>query len=430
MIHTLSRVLFFVLTVSLVLFGNTQIGFTQKATSPPNPIIIGVPTSMGHPSGRVTLQSVKLAAEEINAKGGVVVKGTKRPLEVVSIDTRETDPGIPIHDALAAVEKLILEKKPHAICVGAYRSEVLLASMDLIAKYKIPYLCSIAVTPKFEEVVASDAKYRYAFRVCGAANHAVAGLSNVLDFLKKEFGFNKLYIVLEDILWAQGLSVAVQNVAKTSGWEVVGADGFPWGASEFSSSLAKIKDQKVQVIVPFFTYPESIALPKQARAMNVPSIFAGAMTAVDSEEAWETTKGEVEGVVSWIWEAGQIPVKAIPKSVHYNKTFGERWGIKARKELMGHCPGPSYDTVYIVASAIERAGTLDADALVAALEKTDIRGSVGRIRFNKTHQVIYGSDPNEAAVGVAYQWKKPGIRVPVFPSTIAEGKIELPPQLK
>jgi hypothetical protein len=42
-------------------------------------VLIGVPTSMGYPSGRVTLQSVNLAAEEINAKGGVVVKGAKRP---------------------------------------------------------------------------------------------------------------------------------------------------------------------------------------------------------------------------------------------------------------------------------------------------------------------------------------------------------------
>jgi hypothetical protein len=41
--------------------------------------------------------------------GGVSVGGVKRPFEVVSIDIREREPGIPIHDALAAVEKLILE---------------------------------------------------------------------------------------------------------------------------------------------------------------------------------------------------------------------------------------------------------------------------------------------------------------------------------
>ena len=41
--------------------------------------------------------------------GRVSVGGVKRPFEVVSIDTREHEPGIPVHDALAVVEKLILE---------------------------------------------------------------------------------------------------------------------------------------------------------------------------------------------------------------------------------------------------------------------------------------------------------------------------------
>ena len=78
---------------------------------------------------------------------------TKHLLKAYSIDTREHEPGIPVHDALTAAEKLILERKPHAIALGNFRSEVLLSSMDLMSKYKLPYICSIAMTPLFQKKI-------------------------------------------------------------------------------------------------------------------------------------------------------------------------------------------------------------------------------------------------------------------------------------
>jgi branched-chain amino acid transport system substrate-binding protein len=120
----------------------------------------------------------------------------------------------------------------------------------------------------------------------------------------------------------------------------------------------------------------------------------------------------------------------VPKSVEFNRNFGTKWGEKSRMQLSGHGPGPSYDAVYIMADAITRAGSLDPDAIVDALEKTDMNGVIGRIKFAKDHQVVFGVDPNEAALGAAFQWRKPGIRVPVFPELVAEDKIQLPPYMK
>jgi branched-chain amino acid transport system substrate-binding protein len=54
-------------------------------------------------------------------------------------------------------------------------------------------------------------------------------------------------------------------------------------------------------------------------------------------------------------------------------------------------------------------------------------GAIGHITFGKDHQVIYGLDPKTTALGAVFQWKD-GERVPVFPPTVAEGKIELPGQ--
>ena len=129
------------------------------------PIVIGVPTSLGFLEGKEGLFAVNMAVDEINAKGGVMVGGEKRFFKVESIDIRDAAPGVPVPEALLGMEKLILEKKPTALLVGPFRSEALLAGMDLIAKYKVPLLGSIAMSPASEAKIQEDPeKFKYVFR--------------------------------------------------------------------------------------------------------------------------------------------------------------------------------------------------------------------------------------------------------------------------
>jgi branched-chain amino acid transport system substrate-binding protein len=251
-----------------------------------------------------------------------------------------------------------------------------------------------------------------------------------MGFLAKEFGFNKAYLVVQDTLWAQATGKGLNAWYEKNNWQVGGFDAYPLGASDFSSTLIKVRAKKAQVIVPIFDMPQSGILLKQARAMKMPALMCGFISPVAPGDAWKVFEGEVDGMVNFLFEIGPIAVKAVPKSVEFNKNFGKRWGEKAQVQLSGHGPGPSYDSVYIMADAITRAGSLDPDAIVGALETTDMEGVVGRIKFAKDHQVVYGTDPKESALGCAFQWRKPGVRVPVFPELVAEDKIQLPSSMK
>jgi branched-chain amino acid transport system substrate-binding protein len=71
------------------------------------PIVIGAPLSTAFLYGWDAERGIKLAVDEINAAGGVNVGGKKRPFKVEVIDTRDLEPGVPVADALLAVEKLI-----------------------------------------------------------------------------------------------------------------------------------------------------------------------------------------------------------------------------------------------------------------------------------------------------------------------------------
>jgi len=398
---------------------------------PGDPIVIGVPTALGSIEGRDGWMAIQMARDEINAKGGVLVGKTKHKIEVYSIDTREHEPGIPVHDALTAAEKLILEKKPHAIALGNFRSEVLLSSMDLMSKYKLPYVCCIAMTPIFQKKILEEYdKYKYCFRNCLNAPQLAMYLGGVMGFIRKQFAFSKAYIIVQDTLWAQATGKGLDKWYKENGWDVAGFDAYALGSSDFSPSLIKVRAQKAQVIVPIFDMPQSGILLKQARAMQIPALPAGFISPISCENAWKVFEGEVDGFINMIYEVGPIPVKAVPKSVTFNENYGKKWGEKARTELSGHGPGPSYDSIYILANAFERAKTVEPDAVVKALEQTDMMGAIGRIRFGKDHQAVFGFDPKETALGVGFQWVKPGKRVVVYPDVVAEAKIQLPPYMK
>lgn len=403
---------------------------TEKKAAEVKPVVIGVPTALGSIEGADSLRAVELAVEEVNKNGGVSVAGEKRPLKIVSIDTREHEPGLPVHDALAAVEKLITQEKPNAMLVGSFRSEVLLSAMDLIAKYKIPNIVTIAMSPKFEEKLLTNYdSYKYNFRMGFNAPYLVGYIADTMDYVAKEHGYKKAYLINQDVLWAEGTTAGLKKVLEAKGWEIIGKDAYATGASDFSSSLTKAKDGGAQVIVPIFDMPQSGILLKQARSMKVPALMLGYISPASTENAWKTFEGEVDGFINFVYEVGPIAVGAVPKSVAFNENYGKKFGEEIKSKLSGHGPGPAYDSVYALVAAIEKAGSLDADAIVAALEKTDMEGAIGRIKFNDKHQVVYGYDPKETAIGTAFQWVD-GKRVPVFPEAAAEAKIVLPAYMK
>jgi branched-chain amino acid transport system substrate-binding protein len=98
--------------------------FSVVSVQAADPIIIGVPTSLGFLEGAEGLNSVQMAVEEINAKGGVAIKGEKHLLKVEAIDIRDAAPGVPVPEALLGIEKLILEKKIKAIVLAPFRSDL------------------------------------------------------------------------------------------------------------------------------------------------------------------------------------------------------------------------------------------------------------------------------------------------------------------
>jgi branched-chain amino acid transport system substrate-binding protein len=250
-----------------------------------------------------------------------------------------------------------------------------------------------------------------------------------MALINKEFGFNKVYVMHQDVAWARATADLVKNMYfDKTGWEVLGVEAYPTGTSDFSSALMKARNNGAQVIMPIFDMPQSGILVKQWKSMKIPALMAGFISPLAGSDAWKTFDGKIGGAMNSIFELGSaIDSASVPKSVEFYNKYKQTYGKSLQA---GHGPAPSYESVYILAEAIERAGSLDPDAIVTEVKKTDRVGVMGRIKYDDGHQAIFGSDPNETAVGCFFQWTEDGKRKIVFPESIAEAKIKLPPGLK
>lgn len=391
-------------------------------------IVVGAATTLTSLEGRESLNAARLAVEEINRSGGVNLGGGKRLFKLEIMDIADAVPGTPPEIAVARFERFVVEKDLDAVLVGFFRSEALLAGMDAIARLRIPVLGTIAMTAASEDMVMRSREYRHVFRLGLNSKYLVEYLIGIMKFLKERYGLDRVYVMNQDVAWARAtVSMMIKLYLEGSGWEVLGLDVYPSGASDFSRGLRRAKRNRAQVLLPVFDMPESEILVKQWNKVGADMLLSGFISPMVGPGAWSKFEGSISGALNVVFELGNAPSQAYPPSAWFYEAYQRRYG-KAIEA--GHGPAPAYESVFVLAEAIERAGTLEPDALAAELEKTDRRGAMGRIRFHRGHQVIYGRNPEEESLACVIQWTKDGARRVVYPQSIAEGEIELPSTLK
>jgi len=414
---------YFSLVVLFVVFCVPFLGVAQE-----KPIILGAPLSTAFLYGWDAERGIKLAVDEINAAGGVNVGGKKRLLKAEVIDTRDLEPGVPVADALLAVEKLILEKKADFIVGGPVRSEAALAAMDLLSKHKkVSILTTGVLTPAYSKRIAENYnKYKYCFRNSSEVPVMMGDFMAMLDDLQKTHGFNKAYIMVQDVAHARAGGEYMKKALTEKKWEVIDMKIYPTGTTDYSQGLIDSGKKGAQILFLWMDMPESAALLQQWSNMKLKSLPMGFMNAAEQPGFWKATGGKGEYMVVNLVNGGNSPAKITPWTMKFVDAYKKKWGL----EPEGYGTSSSYMAVYQYKDAIEKAKTTDPDAVITALENQDLMGVYGRMRFDKkTHQIIPSLDPKEGAVTDIIQWQA-GKRVQVFPPKVAEGKIMLPPWMK
>ncbi|UCB48236.1 MAG: ABC transporter substrate-binding protein [Deltaproteobacteria bacterium] len=418
-----------ILVLAIIALAVSMVGLDGARVESAEPIVIGAPIPRASTYGQNGERSMILAAEQINAGGGIKVGGQMRPIKLEIADTRDEEPGVPTSEVLLAIEKLILDKNTKILAGGPCMSECSLAALDVYPKYKTLDIVNIGTwTPAWHKKTAGNPEtYKYSFRLSGHVVYWVKDLVRLLNNLKATYGFNKMYITVAEAAHAKASAAAVKKGAVASGWTVVGEEVHPLATTDFFMMLRDVKKSGAQVLFIWDHTPEALGMIKQWHDLKIPAAAIGFVGPTDDPGMWKQTGGKVSHLVEVGGEGGTLPGQQItPLTEPFFEAYKKRWGVEPR----GAANAPSYTVLYMLKEAIERTGSLDPDTLIPAVEQTDMITVSGRLRFDKqSHQAIYGTNPKETLVGQYLQWQD-GKRVTIWPAEIASGKYQLPPWMK
>jgi branched-chain amino acid transport system substrate-binding protein len=294
--------------------------------------------------GEIMKRSYEMAAEEINAKGGV--KGKKLALSF------EDSSGKP-ETARAIVEKLIDVKKQPFI-VGEYTSACAKAVAAVAEERKTPYL----VVASADDAITKQ-NYKYVFRQNQVNDHYADAF---VSFLKEVVKPKTIAVLYESSAFGTSGADAMDRDAKKIGAEVVLKEKFETGAIDFKPLLSKVKAAQPDLIM------------KQIKELRLDAkLFSGGAAGFAIPEFIDGAKDAAEYVVSaTLW----TPQLKYPGAKEFAEKYKTKYG-----DYPSYHGASAYAAIYVTADTLGRAKNWTQDGIRDALKATDLKTAFGPVKF-------------------------------------------------
>jgi branched-chain amino acid transport system substrate-binding protein len=379
------------------------------------PIKIGVIAEVQSIAGAATPGGAQIAADEINAKGGVL----GRKIEIVTYDNKSSSA-----DSVRAFQRAVSDDKVSAV-IASYISEVVLALEPWAARLKMPLITPGAASNEITKAVHNDYdKNKYTFHgYLTSAAQAQLVCDAAKDLLVNALKFKTVAIMSEDAAWTTPLDVGFEDCFPKAGLKIVEHIRFSPDTTDFTPIFNNIEAKKPDAIVTGISHV-GVQPTVQWKNQQVPIPMFGISAQALSPTFWDDTNGAADGIPSLAVATPDVAVTA--KTKPFAQAFKAKFGTPP-----AYTGYTAYDEVYILAEAIQRAGGTDPDKMVTELEKTNYEGTIGRIQFyGRNDEFTHGIKSGPGAVtGLVFQWQN-GKQVAVWPPAVAEGKLKFPDFVK
>ena len=336
--------------------------------------------------GEAMRDAMLIAEEDINAKGGIL--GCE--LDVVIADSE----GLP-EKAAAIMEKLITQDGVVGVG-GGYHSSVGVASKDIADARGIP----VVFAETWNDTITGD-KQKYIFRIAPLSSWAS---STIWKHSLLVPGIKKAAILTENTDYGIPAAQETKDGLATGGVETV-VFSVDIGTQDYAGIVERIKAEDPDTIIVLATGEAGYNFTQQAAdagigPQDVP--FHAGQVSLESKAYWENVP---DGNYAFVQRIG-VPENLFNETARkFSATYKERTGKAAVESYAME----AYDSIAILAQAINEAGSTDGDAIVAALESIDHDGTLGRIYF----PYGTGKDPSEDGKGDEWwhQWPDPALTV-------------------
>jgi branched-chain amino acid transport system substrate-binding protein len=380
-----------------------------------DPIKIGVIAETQAISGVGIPNGAKLAADEINAAGGV----NGRKVEIISYDDHNS-----AADAVRAFQRAAQEDKVNAV-IATYISEVMLALEPWAGRLHMPLITPGAASDDITRRVHDDYDHlKYVFHGYLASTQIADAVCDAgKDLLVNQLKAKTAVVMSEDAAWTIPLDKEYLKCLPAIGVKVLDHIRLSPDTTDFTPIFNKIEGEKPDVIVTGISHV-GVQPTVQWAQQQVPIPMYGVSSQATSSTFWKDTNGAADGVVYNMVSAADVAVT--PKTIPFAKSYQKTYGI-----VPGYAAYTAYDDVYMWADAIKRAGSTDPDKMVAAMEQTDYVGTIGRIVFlPKDNIFAHGMRIGPGYItGLMVQWQK-GNPVTIWPTEAATGKLAFPSFIK
>jgi branched-chain amino acid transport system substrate-binding protein len=303
--------------------------------------------------GNATVQGVKLAAEEINAAGGIL--GRKIKLVI------EDDAGRP--DQAAQVVSKLISSDNALVVIGENSSTQSLAGAPICQNSKVPMISPSSTNPSVTE------KGDYIFRVCFTDPYQGKALA---AFIKNSLKLDTAAILIDKKTdYSIGLAEFFRKEYEAMGGKIVAEQSYSGGDTDFRSQLTAIKTKapKVLFIPGFYTEVGQIAIQARDLGMTIPMVGG---------DGWDSPT---------VLEIGGKSIDGSYFSDHYfvgDPTPRVQEFVKKIHDRNGRNPDANaalgYDALHIVAQAATRAGSLNRkairDQIAATKEYPGVSGTI------------------------------------------------------
>lgn len=313
-------------------------------------------TGKANKFGEIMKRSYEMAAEEINAKGGI--KGKRLAL---SFEDSAGKPEI----ARAIVEKLIDVKKQPLI-VGEYTSSCAKAVAAVAEERKTPYLI---VASADDDITRQN--YKYVFRQNEVNERYAYAL---VSFLKEVVKPKTIAILYESSAFGTSGATAMERDAQKIGATVVLKEKFETGAIDFRPILGKVRQAQPDVVYTVSYANEAQLLMKQIKELRVEAkLYTGGAAGFAIPEFINGAKDAAEYVVSaTLW----TPQLKYPGTKEYAERYKSKYG-----DYPSYHGASAYAAVYVVKDALERAKDWSQNGIRDALKATNIKTAFGPVKF-------------------------------------------------
>jgi branched-chain amino acid transport system substrate-binding protein len=351
----------------------------------------------------------EMARDEINKAGGINVGGKRRQIELIRADTNEI---ASVPDATNAIERVITRDKADFL-IGGFRSEAVLAMQEVAMDNKKIFLGAGAAHSKLGQNVEENYnRYKYWFRYTPTkdvdlARTLFAVMNSIAQQVRTELKTDtpKVALLAEKAVWTTGLVAAAQKNLPAMKMEVVGLWQPSATATDVTAELSAIDRAGAHIVFTMLSGPVGISVARQMGERNMKAVAWGINVEGQKDEFWQAAAGKAQFVSTLDTYA---EVEMTPKTIPFVRAFKERF------KKMPTYNAATYDAILMLKSVIEKEGTLDADRLVAAIEKIEHEGTGSYVTFDKRHDLVWAVGKT---AGIAVQWQD-GKKVPFWPPNV------------